>query len=135
MCTPKEIGSMGFWDLKAFNVALLAKQGWRLQTSTNSLFYHVFHARYFPHGDFLSAIVGTRPSYAWRSLIAAQQVVRKGSRWRIGNGAKVRIWGDRWLPLSSTFKVVTPCPSGGDESLVASLIDHQKGEWNLEALQ
>ena len=135
MCTPKETGGMGFRDLKAFNLALLAKQGWRLQTSTTSLFYRVFHARYFPHGDFLSATVGTRPSYAWRSIIAAQQLVRNGSRWRIGNGAKVRIWGDRWLPLSSTFKAVTPCPSGGEELLVASLIDHQRGEWNLEALQ
>ena len=78
---------MGFRDLKAFNLALLAKQGWRLQTCTNSLFYRVFQAKYFP----ISATLGTKPSYAWRSLFAAQQIVRKGSRWRIGNGAKVRI--------------------------------------------
>ena len=91
MCTPKETGGMGFRDLKTFNVALLAKQGWRLQTCTNSLFYRVFQAKYFPNGDFLSATLGTKPSNAWRSLFAAQQIVRKGSRWRIGNGAKVRI--------------------------------------------
>ena len=46
MCTPKELGGMGFRDLKAFNVALLAKQGWRLQTCTNSLFHRVFQAKY-----------------------------------------------------------------------------------------
>ena len=91
MCTPKETGGMGFRDLKAFNLALLAKQGWRLQTCTNSLFYRVFQAKYFPNGDFLLATLGTKPSYAWRSIFAAQQIVRKGSNWRIGNGAKVRI--------------------------------------------
>ena len=89
MCTPKEAGDMGFRDLKAFNLALLSKQGWRLQTCNNSLFHRVFQVKYFPNGDFLSATLGTKPSYVWRSLFAAQQIVWKGSRWRIGNGAKV----------------------------------------------
>ena len=89
MFTPKECGGMGFKDLKAFNLALLAKQGWQLQTCTNSLFHRVFQAKYFPHGDFLSAFLGAKPSYAWRSIFSAQQIFKKGSRWRIGNGAKV----------------------------------------------
>ena len=128
MCTPKETGGLGIRDLKAFNLAVLAKQGWRLQTCTNSLFYRVFQAKYFPNGDFLLATLGTKPSYAWRSIFAAQQIVRKGSNWRIGNGAKVQIWGDRWLPLSSTYKVVAPCTNIGTELPMATLIDYQRGE-------
>ena len=34
---PKFDGDLGFWNLKAFNLALLAKQGWRFQTNTHSL--------------------------------------------------------------------------------------------------
>ena len=52
----------------------------------------------------------------------------------MGNGAKVRIWGDRWLLMSSTYKVVTPCPNTGVEQPVATLIDYQRGDWDLEAL-
>ena len=37
ICAPKIEGGWGFHDLKAFNLALLAKQGWRLQTNTSSL--------------------------------------------------------------------------------------------------
>ena len=79
MCTPKETSDMGFKDLKAFNLALLAKKGWRLQTCTNSLFHRVFQTKYFPDGDFPSATLGTKPSYAWRSIFATQQIVQKGS--------------------------------------------------------
>ena len=55
MCMPKEEGGLGFHDLKAFNLALLAKQGWRLQNGSNSLVHRVFKAHYFLDGDFLSA--------------------------------------------------------------------------------
>ena len=37
----KFCGGMGFKQLKQFNLALLAKQGWRLQTDHNSLVYQV----------------------------------------------------------------------------------------------
>lgn len=38
MRTPKEKCGLGFHDLKAFNLDLLAKQGWRLQMNSHSWF-------------------------------------------------------------------------------------------------
>ena len=71
MCLLKEKGGMGFQDLKLFNLALLAKQGWRLQTNSSSLFYRVFKEKYFLSCDFVEASMGCQPSYAWRSIMAA----------------------------------------------------------------
>ncbi|KAG8473015.1 hypothetical protein CXB51_034919 [Gossypium anomalum] len=68
MCAFKEEGGKGFWNLEKFNIALLAKQGWRLITNPDSLLAHVLKAKYFPTFHFLNASLGTTPSYAARIL-------------------------------------------------------------------
>ena len=78
MCLPKTGGGLGFRDLRSFNLALLAKHGWRLLTNSNSLFSRVYKAKYFPHCSFTEATLGQSPSYAWRSLMAAQNIVQRG---------------------------------------------------------
>ena len=59
---------MGFRDIHAFNIALLAKQGWLIQQNHEFLFYKVFKAKYFPKSDFINAKLGSNPSYAWKSV-------------------------------------------------------------------
>ena len=71
LCAPKACRGMGFKQLEEFNLAMLAKQGWRLQTGVDSLLVWVFKVKYFPNSDFKSASLGSNPSYAWRSLMAA----------------------------------------------------------------
>ena len=100
MCTPKAEGGMGFKDLKAFNIAMLAKQGWRI---SNSLAHRVLKAKYFPDSNFLEAQLGKNPSYTWRSLVAARWVPNRGLRWNIGNGRRARIWADRWIPIPNSL--------------------------------
>ena len=89
LCVPKSCGGMGFKLLKPFNLALLAKQGWRLQIANNTLVYRVFKARYFKDCDFVHASLGNRPSYVWRSIYVAQEIIKKGIRWNVGKGQKI----------------------------------------------
>ncbi|KAL0310472.1 UNVERIFIED_CONTAM: putative mitochondrial protein [Sesamum calycinum] len=86
-------GGLGFRDLQAFNLAMLAKQLWRIISNLDSLLSRVLRARYFPHGQVLEASVGRNPSFTWRSILASQHVVRGGFRWCIGNGRIVRDHG------------------------------------------
>ena len=64
LCNLKEEGGIGFRDLRAFNLALLAKQGWRLQQNANSLVHQVFKSIYFMNRPFKEAVLGKRPSFA-----------------------------------------------------------------------
>ena len=91
---------MGFKDLTMFNEAMLAKLAWRLLHDDNSLFYRVFKARFFPRETILEAKDSPSASYAyaWKSILKGRDVILKGALWRIGDGKRVRIWGDNWLP-------------------------------------
>lgn len=70
---------------------MLAKQLWGLSERQNSLVYKVLKAKYFRRGDILEAGIGYKPSYLWRSLMVAKELVLEGVSWRIGNGKKVSI--------------------------------------------
>jgi hypothetical protein len=126
----KQKGRMGFRGFKDFNRALLGKHCWRLMQEKNSLLERVFKSRYFPRSSFLEAKIGFQPSYAWRSILSAKEVVEKGSRWRIGNGLKVKIWKDQWLPRQFDFKNRSPIVNLDEHALVSNLIDPDTKQWD-----
>ena len=129
MCEPKSNGGMGFKNLKHFNLALLAKQRWRLQIGHDSLIYRVLKAKYFPRCDFVHASIGNNPSYTWRSIMAAQSLVKYGLRWRVGNGASICTWEDRWLPIPSTCIITSPRLFLHSDTQVQDLINVATAEW------
>lgn len=66
LCRHKADGGLGFRVTEDFNMALLAKQLWRLIDYPNSLFARVFKGRYFRNGT-LNSIRSYSPLYGWQS--------------------------------------------------------------------
>lgn len=68
MCRPKMQGGLGFRDLRSFNLALLAKQGWRIMQDTSTLLHQIYKAKHFPHKKFLDLNLGHNPLYVGEVL-------------------------------------------------------------------
>ena len=114
---------------------MLAKQAWRILSNPSSLVTRVLKSKYFPNGDVLNAKLGSLPSYSWRSIHGSFEVIRRGSRWRVGNGKLIHIWEDRWLPTPSTYKVISPPNNNPEFPMVSALIDPLTKWWNVSLVR
>ena len=71
--------------------------------------------------------VGSNPSFVWRSLLSARDVITKGSIWSIRDGGTAGITSHKWLPYPPTFHV------GVDTSLkVGEFINPHTKQWDKE---
>lgn len=74
----KEMRGLRFRDLSKFNIALLAKQWWRLFNYLDSLLARVMKAKYYSNVDFLNSSLENLPSYTWKSIWAAKGLLSDG---------------------------------------------------------
>lgn len=133
LCVPKCEGGMGFREIVGFNQALLAKQGWRLLMNPDSLVARMLKAKYFPRESFLSAGLGSSPSFLWRSFLWGRELLQDGLRRQIGNGLDTSVYMDPWVPGLDGFRVQ---PSGNvDLTLKVADLRTALGGWDEEKLQ
>ncbi|GLT53960.1 hypothetical protein SLA2020_271940 [Shorea laevis] len=104
----KQSGGLGFRDLECFNRAMLAKQGGGSFITTRFFSCSGSKTKYYPQQDFMSATLGSRPSYAWRSILNSRSLLKEGLAWRVGDGKSIRIWGDKWIPESALPWFILP---------------------------
>ncbi|CAN1785001.1 Putative ribonuclease H protein At1g65750 [Linum perenne] len=126
---------MGFKDLKGFNLALLAKQAWNLINNPDSLVSRIYKAKYYPRGSYLTARKASNPSMVWQSLWHAKELVKRGIRWRIGNGENIRIWSDPWLNEEDTCFLTSTRPGALADLKVNDLWIPGTKEWDIELIE
>jgi hypothetical protein len=133
LCVSKMAGGLDFRDLSIFNKSLLAKQCWRLLCNPLSLAARVLKQCYFPDSSLLQADCKSSSSFLWKSFVWGRELIAAGSRWRIGSGASVLIYQDRWIPRPSTFKVISPPLLG--EAATVQMLKNPSGSWNSELIR
>ncbi|KAL0406176.1 UNVERIFIED_CONTAM: putative mitochondrial protein [Sesamum latifolium] len=134
LCTSKEEGGLGFRRLKEFNLALLAKQAWRVDLGPHSVLNAVLKHKYFPNSSFFDSRLGSSPSYTWKSLWGTRDVLAARMRWRVGDGSSILIIGHPWIPRLESFQPICHPVSLPPDSRVTSLLTDNK-DWNTDHIK
>jgi hypothetical protein len=65
--------------------------------NAGSLVAQVLKKKYFSKESFLMSWLGSNPSYVWRSIWGAKDLVQAGMLWRVVDGNLIKIWGEKWI--------------------------------------
>ncbi|CAM8912119.1 unnamed protein product [Rhodiola kirilowii] len=131
LCQDKDMGGMGFKDLKCINLSFLAKQAWRLYTQPDLLISKIYSAKYCHSSDMLYCSAGYRPSFCWRSIVKGFEILRIGSNQDHNGHINWTANPSGQFDLSSAYKLLMRTYGRvSSQEVGCSDYSHRKKFWN-----
>jgi hypothetical protein len=127
---PKEFGGLGFLDVRAMNVCLLAKWIDKLERGDDSLCCSLLK-KYLGEKSIFQ-IKNRRGSQFWRSLLDVRDWYQRGRGVSIKSGMQTRFWHDCWVggcPLKIKFPNLFKITLDPDLEVSKACVD---GEWSIQ---
>ena len=77
----------------------------------------------------MEAKLGYNPSFVWRSLLEARELIRAASVWKVGDGKSIKVDDHRWLPHPPQFR-----PEAKKNMRVCDLFNPDTRQWHQQLL-
>lgn len=133
---PKEMAGMVFKDLITFNKAILTKTAGRLNDEQDALWVRVMNKVYYPRGTLMEANKGTRPPWAWASILTERDILKEHGMWCVGTGNRIKVFKDAWiLGLNRTRITLEGREVEEQEICVDKKIEPNERRWDLARLE
>jgi hypothetical protein len=89
-------------------------------------------AKYYLNCSILEAQQGTRPSFPWGSIQGSCNLLEERLIWCVGNGEKIRIWQDKWIPQPSTYQIKSRPLQLDPQATIRDVMEGDQKGWNFE---
>jgi ribonuclease HI len=136
ICLPKEEGGLGFRRMHEFNLALIAKLGWKLISNLDCLWVKQLQNKYIKYGDFISSPVSSSASWLWKGIQKIKPIISAGACLRVSKTSSAPIWSSNWVPTIPSFRPRPKFPFNINHPAlqVRDLIDHNRDSWNAPSI-
>ncbi|XP_026383898.1 uncharacterized protein LOC113279419 [Papaver somniferum] len=133
-CLPKDSGGLGIRNIKATNVALLAKWSWRYTQEKHSLWRKIIQLRIRSDKNDIwpKEYNSTYGRGFWKGIQNEKGLVQLNSKFSIGCRIGVKFWLDAWkgaIPFKETHKRAFKA-TRQKHAKIADLI--QQGTWTIQ---
>ncbi|KAE8666647.1 hypothetical protein F3Y22_tig00112495pilonHSYRG00083 [Hibiscus syriacus] len=95
VCRSKKMEGLGIRKARLMNIALMAKNNWKLLTKQENLWCKVSEGKYLKHKEFLETESKGNSSSTWRGLLRTRNLIKQGRRWHIKSEVASYIDDDR----------------------------------------
>jgi hypothetical protein len=95
-CRSKKRGGLGIKDLRKFNISLLVKWWWLLE-SEEGLWQDIVRLKYVKQSPICMIPHRIDDSPLWKDLMKIRHLYLKGRTFKLNNGRGVSFWLDCWL--------------------------------------
>ena len=136
ICLPKSKGGLGIRKADAINQAFQCKLAWRVLIKEYSLWVHAMIDKYLRHSSFLDYSSKSTDSPMWRNVLRSRHLLRKGIRWKLGQGDKIHFWEDNWLVDQNLLQLVNQSidsVSLSDATICEFITENKR--WDLDKLK
>jgi len=106
ICRPKTLGGLGLRKTAAVNTAFLAKLGWKVLTQPDNVWVQQMRAKYGAPDHFFEARPKPADSWVWKCLLRLRPFIKRGIRWKVGNGQSIKFWTDNWCSEDSLVSML-----------------------------
>ncbi|XP_026450742.1 uncharacterized protein LOC113350848 [Papaver somniferum] len=133
LCSPKSVCGLGLRKFELNNLAMLARNAWKLIENPDCLLGSVLKVKYFPKIDFLNAKCPSVCSWTWRCLHTIKEMIKPFISWIAGDGKFIDLWCDKWI-LNLGSATPNPLVPTDPRVKVSYFIDVESRSWNIDRL-
>lgn len=131
MSKPKKLGGLDFREIHLFNIALLAKQSWRVITRPECLFSRVLRGKDCHKSSFLTVKPTAACSHGWRGILRGRDLLAPNVEKAIGDGNSTSVWKEAWIKADSLVRAIGTAREEDLDLYVSDLILRGSGDWIL----
>jgi hypothetical protein len=104
ICIPKVEGGLQIKKMHEFNLALIAKLGWKLISNSDCLWVNQLQRKYIKYGDFLSSPAPSTASWLWKGIQKIKTFISAGACLRVSCMSTSPVWTSNWVPSLTSFR-------------------------------